>query len=101
MKHAFTHTDRGRITVSLVKSSNQINENSGDAVPAFITLTVSDDGCGLPSNFVWGGRKSLGAQLIPMFVQQLNARMQTNSSAQGATFIINIPEHNEGATNAN
>lgn len=101
MKHAFTHTDRGRITVSLVKSSDQINANSGDAVPALITLTVSDDGCGLPSNFVWGGRKSLGAQLIPMFVQQLDASMQTNSSALGATFIINIPEHNEGDTHAN
>ena len=103
MKHAFNHTTTGKISVSLVKSDvvpSSMHRVSADTKPS-ITLTVSDNGCGLPASFMWGGRRSLGAQLIPMFVQQLDASMQTKSSSEGATFVIEIPDCNERHEHAN
>ncbi|MBC3807438.1 PAS domain S-box protein [Undibacterium seohonense] len=104
MKHAFKLSQAGKVRVHLVRNdaeSNQVVSTSSRVKSSYITLTVSDNGCGLPANFVWGGRKSLGAQLIPMFVQQLDATLQTTSSTEGAMFTIQIPERDEGADYAN
>ncbi|MBR7801384.1 PAS domain S-box protein [Undibacterium fentianense] len=83
-KHAFKDRQSGRIQVRLSAIDDQQS-------PKLIALQISDNGCGLPTSFAWGGRQSLGAQLIPLFVQQLRAHLETHSDQNGASFLISIP----------
>ncbi len=77
LKHAFKDSQAGRIDVKMGL------DESGR-----LRLTVADNGCGLPSDFAWGGAAGLGTQLIPMFVSQLQGTLRTESSGAGACFTI-------------
>ncbi|MDY7578680.1 histidine kinase dimerization/phosphoacceptor domain -containing protein [Herbaspirillum sp. RTI4] len=87
IKHAFIKARQGSIEVKLERVS-----------PECIHLSVSDNGCGIPEWFQWGGTGSgLGAQLIPMFVSQLQGKLLTSSSENGACFTIELsPELRHG-----
>ena len=76
-KHAFPDGQPGRIEVAL-----------GQTSAGLMQLTVSDNGCGLPAGFAWGGKGGLGTQLVPLFVNQLQGKITTTSSSRGASFMI-------------
>lgn len=77
LKHAFGGRDEGRIAIDLC-------ENAGTA-----TLTVADDGPGLPADF---GRKSgsLGQGILQSLAAQLRGRL-VFESAPGATARLSFP----------
>lgn len=78
LQHAFTNNQMGQIRVRLSqKESSQL------------TLSVSDDGKGLPDNFTTlEEHGSLGFQLISTLLKQLNASHQIQSANDGTTFNI-------------
>ena len=60
-EHAFSDDQVGNIYISLTQHEDQI------------TLTVSDDGCGMPDDFDLSKTQSLGTTLINVLCQQLSA----------------------------
>lgn len=62
-KHAFNGRARGQIEVVLEASDKDAR------------LSVHDDGTGLPAGLELGATRSLGFQLIPMLVNQMNAEL--------------------------
>jgi two-component sensor histidine kinase len=55
------------------------------------SLTVQDDGVGLPPDYEARAAASLGTQLVGVLVHQLGGEMKVDSS-QGARFTIVFPE---------
>ena len=79
VKHAFKGVGQGRIDVKMrLDPSGRLH------------LSVCDNGCGLPPDFAWGGAGGLGTQLIPMFVNQLQGILHTESSAAGSCFTMEL-----------
>lgn len=64
----------------------QIKENDD-----LIFLSLSDSGPGLPDGFKDKISKSLGMRMIYAFVQQLNGRLEWDSSTGGTTFNLSFP----------
>ena len=62
-KHAFPDKQRGTVRVALALEGEEA------------LLTVADDGVGLPAEVEPGGTKSLGFQLLPLFVDQMKAHL--------------------------
>ncbi|MCA1928719.1 hypothetical protein, partial [Rheinheimera sp.] len=54
-----------------------------------ITLTIGDNGIGLPATVELGQGNSLGMQLIPAFIAQLGARIDL-SRQQGTLYSIHF-----------
>lgn len=79
VKHAFIGRPTGLINVKL---------SAFEA--GMITLTVEDDGIGLPEGFRWGGKAGLGSQLVPMFVQQLNGELSTRELRTGTSISVKV-----------
>jgi two-component sensor histidine kinase len=73
-KYAFQDNEVGELKVSL-KSENEC-----------ITLSISDNGPGLPDDFDALLGKGLGTILVKNFAQQLDADMQLDSSDRGTKF---------------
>ncbi|TNC85210.1 MAG: PAS domain S-box protein [Thalassolituus sp.] len=63
MKHAFKGLDGGEITISLQKLQN------------ITTVTIEDNGVGIPEDVELGETQSLGFQLIPGLVDQLEGKI--------------------------
>ena len=80
LKHAFPNGRTGGITVELLSNGNDT-----------YLLTVSDNGVGLPSDFEVGKAESLGWQLVPMLVEQLNGTFELQESA-GTTVRLTFSE---------
>lgn len=90
-KYAFKNRTEGVITVS-VESKNE----------SFNTLTVSDNGVGLPNELKLKKHKSLGIKLVEGIAWQLRGNLDYSSSEYGSTFVVTfiknlkaIPKHNE------
>lgn len=78
-KHAFPDGRCGEIVVAL---------NLSDAT--HVELSVSDDGIGLPPEFDLDQVKSLGLQLVPLFADQLQARLAVDGG-KGSRFLLSFP----------
>jgi PAS domain S-box-containing protein len=78
IKHAFTDTKKGLITISLHKMNNHF------------TLIITDNGKGIPKNLDISKTKTLGLQLVNMFVQQLQGQIKLTRE-KGTTFTITFP----------
>jgi len=74
-KHAFPGRQKGVITITLKESSEEVR------------LQVSDDGTGIPDDFIDGNGNSLGMTLIQTLVHQLEGELEVDN-AGGTTFII-------------
>ena len=74
LKHAFNGQDTGEIKVKLEQDQNKY------------TLTVKDNGIGLPEGFNFEETTSLGVLLINSLVNQLEAKM--NVEVNGGTIVI-------------
>ncbi|HOI15261.1 MAG TPA: PAS domain S-box protein [Geobacteraceae bacterium] len=79
-KHAFPQDEQGEIAVRC-----RCEEDG------MITLTVSDNGVGLPPGFDMGSCESLGLQLVTMLVKQLRGRMSLDSETVGTTVVVSFP----------
>ena len=79
-KYAYTHEAGGKIFV-------EIGRNSADA----FSISVSDQGAGLPIDFDLRKAKGLGMRIVSAFAKQLNADIEVRSRNPGTQFIISIP----------
>jgi two-component sensor histidine kinase len=78
LKYAFTGRDGGEITLK------------GKREPPRITLSIRDNGQGIPEEFDWEHADSLGFNLVRMLVRQLKGTI-TLVRTSGTEFVITIP----------
>ena len=55
-----------------------------------LTLTVANNGVGLPADLTWKKSETLGLRLVKMLSQQLNGSLELDRSA-GTSFRLKIP----------
>lgn len=84
LKHAFPMGRNGEIRVKLHRTEN-------DETSQF-TLTVSDDGVGIPENIDIRNTSSLGLQLVNALVEQINGSIALEKEA-GTGFRIRFKEN--------
>jgi two-component sensor histidine kinase len=92
LEHAFPDDRKGVISIGLKKAGN------GD-----YTLSISDDGVGIPDDLDLENTKTLGLQLVNMLTQQIGASIEIDGNTRvkgrsGAEFRITFRE-NAQATN--
>jgi two-component sensor histidine kinase len=78
-KHAFTGRPNGAIKVSLTRTAERR-----------VTLTVEDDGVGLPAGFVPAQASTLGLRLIQALARQLQAVLSVESSSAGSKLSLSV-----------
>ncbi len=78
-KHAFPGDREGKISIGLHQQDNNR-----------ITLTVADNGVGLPQDRDIANSSSIGLQLVDILTRQLEASVNIERE-KGARFIINFP----------
>lgn len=78
IKHAFPDERSGEIVISLINAEDNT-----------MTLTVSDNGIGLPKDYKLENSDTLGMQLVNTLVGQMNGTLNILNS-KGSTFIINF-----------
>jgi PAS domain S-box-containing protein len=82
LKHAFIGRDKGEIRIKLCREKteeciNSIEESkSEDYKSTIFTLTISDNGVGIPENFDIEDLDSLGCQLVTSLVDQLDGEFE-------------------------
>ena len=82
LKHAFTEKQDGKIQIKLCREKKDHEMNI-----SFFSLTISDDGKGLPQDLELQSVESLGLQLVNILVDQLDGELELKR-AQGTEFII-------------
>lgn len=82
VKHAFDEDDNGTITVTLLRDDNAA------------TLSVADDGRGMPGEALTARKGRLGARLIQSFVADLKGDLRVQNLAKGAQFSVRFPVEN-------
>lgn len=79
IKHAFPGDRKGTIRVSFKKKDG------------FYSLTVSDNGIGLPENFNLNETKTFGLSIVNALTKQINGELSLDSN-NGTTFTIKFKE---------
>jgi len=86
LKHGFRDGRRGTLTITVARQGNRA------------TLTIRDDGAGLPSGFDWRGASSLGLQIVQSLTTKLGgeASLATAGASAGeragmTTFSLGFP----------
>ncbi|HZU26637.1 MAG TPA: histidine kinase dimerization/phosphoacceptor domain -containing protein [Bryobacteraceae bacterium] len=87
LKYAFPHGESGEIAVSLRSDDKGL-----------VTLSVSDDGAGLPSDFAWRSSPSLGLRIVDILSRQLDATVEVGSGP-GACFTVRFQQLAGAAVN--
>lgn len=82
LKYAFPDIQDGHIDVSV-----SVSRNTGQAT---IQMSVTDDGIGLPINWIDLDGESLGLTLVKDFVTQLQGTLEVESN-RGTRFLITFP----------
>lgn len=82
LKYAYPHQASGSISVTFQQIADQK-----------VSLSVADNGPGLPAEFDWNGSKSLGITIIKLLTKQLGGTLQIESSDTGATFMLVFSKH--------
>jgi two-component sensor histidine kinase len=85
-KHAFSKgSPPGRIGVRLAKPTDET-----------ISVSVRDNGPGLPGNFEMAKSKGLGMRVVVALARQLDANISHHSSDSGTEFILSAPSSTHG-----
>lgn len=79
-KHAFPGERRGEIVISISEGADSL-----------ISLSVADDGRGLPADDELAKGSSLGLQLVALFVEQLHGTMNIERNG-GTQFAVRFPK---------
>jgi two-component sensor histidine kinase len=79
--NAVKHAGPGRIVVRMSVSEQRRS----------ITLTVQDEGPGLPDEFTMKGAQTLGMRIIGSLAEQMGASLTAKSTYPGAEFVAEIP----------
>ncbi len=79
LKYAFPNGRRGEIVVKLTSGKDQL-----------VTLTVADDGVGLPPGFNWKESQSLGLRIMSILARQLDGTVESQPGP-GARFTLTFP----------
>jgi two-component sensor histidine kinase/sensor domain CHASE-containing protein len=79
-KHAFPHPQKNALITISCKQIQQAKDT-------FLELTVSDNGIGLPKEFILAKTATLGMKLIKLLAKQLHGEIKTQSY-DGLTVII-------------
>ena len=93
LKHAFSERANGKISIKLRRAEDGKFRNSGEESKykgfksTSFTLTVSDDGVGVPENLVFEDIESLGLQLVNSLVDQLDGEFKLERN-NGTEFIL-------------
>lgn len=77
MKHAFAEGPAGRILVSASREGSRVS------------LSVVDDGVGLPAGFSFAESKGFGSRLVAMLVEQIGGRLRIDAS-RGTKVLIDF-----------
>lgn len=80
LKHAFPNDSKGMVAITLTEHGNQR-----------YTITVQDNGIGMPSSLQASAVESLGLQLVRFLVRKLDGTVQVQSD-NGTIFIIHFTE---------
>jgi PAS domain S-box-containing protein len=91
-KHAFSGRSKGEIQIKLSREENgeYIKSINKDCKSTSFTLTVSDNGVGIPENFNIEDLNTLGMQLVSSLVDQLDGEFELKSD-NGTEFAIKFP----------
>jgi two-component sensor histidine kinase len=79
VEHGLAETDGGTISVEATRSS----ESGGDEL---LTVTITDDGAGLPEGFT-PGTSGLGTQIVQSLVQDLRGRIAWEAASPRGTTV--------------
>jgi Signal transduction histidine kinase len=82
LKHAFTEKQDGKIRIQLCREEKNRETNM-----SLFSLTISDDGKGLPEDLELKCAESLGLQLVNILVDQLDGELELKR-VQGTDFTI-------------
>jgi PAS domain S-box-containing protein len=80
LKHAFPGERAGRLSLELRRGPEEI-----------ITLTVADDGVGVPPDFNERRRESLGLHLVEDLTDQLQGQLEIKAGGRGTSITITFP----------
>lgn len=80
MKHAFTGRKTGTISISTAR-----NPATGAT-----TLSICDDGRGLPENWLEARKGSLGLQIVDALCAQVGAELGVSSNPEATCFVITL-----------
>ena len=86
LKYAFQGRDRGEIQIKLHREGN-IKCKNGDCKSTVYTLSISDNGIGIPKDLEIENLDSLGLQLVTSLVKQLNGELELGRN-NGTEFTI-------------
>jgi len=87
-KHAFTEKQDGEIRIQLCREGENREMNM-----SLFSLTISDDGKGLPEGMDFKSAGSLGLQLVGILVDQLDGELELKQT-QGTEFTIRFKVEN-------
>lgn len=79
-KHAYRGKQGGKIRVSIV-----------DVGEGKVSISVRDEGAGLPQNFDLAKPKGLGMRIVTSFVTQLNGTIEIRHHKPGTEFVVILP----------
>jgi two-component sensor histidine kinase len=98
LKHAFIGRDIGEIQIKLQGDENKECKIEGCQSTSY-TLTVSDNGVGIPENLDIEDLESLGLQLVASLVDQLDGELELERN-NGTEFTIKftVTEKNKQAS---
>jgi two-component sensor histidine kinase len=65
--------------------------SAAPASPAAVALTISDDGVGLPENFVEARDAGVGLKLVRSLIEGVGGALTISSGPLGLTFNIELP----------
>jgi len=100
LKHAFSGRDKGEIRIKLHREEKGEYKKEGCMDTSF-TLTISDNGVGIPENLDIEDIESLGLQLVDSLVNQLDGELELKRN-NGTEFTIRftVVEEKQASTPA-
>ncbi len=97
LKHAFPCRDRGEIQIKLHREEpTELESEDSESTSISFTLTISDNGVGIPENLDIEELDSLGMQLVTSLVDQLDGELELKrNNGTEYTVRFTVTEKNE------
>jgi two-component system, sensor histidine kinase PdtaS len=79
MKYAFPKNKPGSVAISIVSDSREIS------------VSITDNGCGIPDDFDIVTSKGLGMRIVTALTKQINGTLELVPQEAGTMFLIKLP----------